>query len=163
MESVKLDTLAKHLQISNRDVYDALLSYGDFTQQKVLHYLDEDLVMSESLYLDILDIDGYIQECIKSEGIIKNKAAKCIPFDTLPRVYFLLDGDIVVYVGQSMAIAGRISQHVTNKTFDKVATFKVIKSELDMVEMINIKYYYPIYNKDVITPCDYLRHILKRL
>ena len=163
MKPAKLDMLAKHLQIYSRDVYNALLSYGDYKQQKVLHYIDEDLTVPESLYSDILAIDGYIRKWVFDGERIKNKASKYIPFDTFPRVYFLFDDDVLVYIGQSMKISGRITQHVEQKTFNKVASFRVSGSELDMIKMINVRHYHPVYNKTVVTPIEYLRHILLKL
>ena len=164
MKPAKLDMLAKHLQICSRDVYNALLSYGNYKQQKVLDYIDEDLTIPESLYLDILTIDGYIRKWVFDEERIKNEASKYIPFDTLPRVYFLFDDDVLVYIGQTMKISGRITQHTAEqKTFNKVASFRVGKSELDMIEMVNIRHYHPVYNETVVTPIEYLRHILFKL
>ena len=163
MKNIKLDTLAKNLQIANRDVYNALLEYGNRVQRKVLNYMDEDLTIPESLYLDILHIDGYIKGWVMDEARIQEKASKYIPFDTLPRVYFLLDDTVLVYIGQSIKISGRITQHIEKKTFNRVASFKVSAGELDMIEMVNIRHYHPIYNKAIVSPIDYLKYILPRV
>jgi len=60
-------------------------------------------------------------------------------------VYFLIDGDEIVYVGQSTNIHSRIAQH-NDKKFDKFTFVECEQSALNMVESIFIHTYRPKLN-----------------
>jgi hypothetical protein len=62
-----------------------------------------------------------------------------------PSVYFLCDGEEVVYVGQSRTPSRRIVDHFCNpqKTFDRVYTLPIPESELIDVETAFIKHIRP--------------------
>jgi len=160
---IKLSSLAKDLGLTARDVYEALLSYGNLNQRKVLAYSGEDLVIPESLHAELLEINDHLQELIYSEVLIEETASTQIPFDSMPRVYFLLDGKVIVYIGQSLSIAGRINKHSESKTFNRVATFKVTQDELSITEAMNINYYHPVYNIHTALTGQYIENILSRV
>lgn len=61
-------------------------------------------------------------------------------------VYFLVKNRKVVYVGQSVNIAGRMIEHVKTKDFDSVFYLKVPNSELDEVEGAFIRALDPVLN-----------------
>jgi len=63
-------------------------------------------------------------------------------------VYFLVDGDEVVYVGQSTNIMGRVASHEANpdKVFDRVFYIEVDRSSLGHVERKYIRELKPKYN-----------------
>jgi len=52
-------------------------------------------------------------------------------------VYFLLDGDDVVYVGQAVSVYKRIAEH-TNKKFDRYAFVPCARDALDKLESLYI-------------------------
>jgi len=59
-----------------------------------------------------------------------------IPVASLTGIYFLCEGDEVVYVGQSTALFARIASHRSErrKAFSQVFFLPVLESELDNVE-----------------------------
>ena len=65
-----------------------------------------------------------------------------------PGIYFLCDGNDVVYVGQSVNPAARISAHISDryKKFDRVYLLPVPQSELDDVEAMFINSLKPKLN-----------------
>ena len=65
-------------------------------------------------------------------------------------VYFLLQGEEVVYVGQTTQGYSRILQH-KDKIFDKVRYIECTKDDLDTLESEYILKYSPLYNKTVNT------------
>jgi hypothetical protein len=82
---------------------------------------------------------------------------KCV----LSGVYFLLDGDEVVYVGQSVNVVGRVYQH-SEKKFDRAYYLYVVEDERIQVEDAFIRHFKPKYNGTKATEvrdCD--RAILK--
>lgn len=71
-----------------------------------------------------------------------------------PIIYFLTDGEEVVYVGQSKTGLSRPYQHA-NKRFDKVSVFRCKEDELDYLETKYIQKYKPKYNKTIINSYSY--------
>lgn len=72
-----------------------------------------------------------------------------IDFTDIPRcfIYFLIDGEEVVYVGQTTKGLSRIEVHRRNKKFDKVYAILCEEEDLDYCENTYILKYAPKYNK----------------
>lgn len=64
-------------------------------------------------------------------------------------VYFLIEGDEIVYVGQSVNINQRLLGHFPNKEFSRVAILPVPPDRLEDVEREYINHLAPRYNKTV--------------
>lgn len=82
-------------------------------------------------------------ELLGSEEIIHKKK----PVETLCGVYFLINNDEIVYVGQSVNIWSRLSQHKKDKEFSHFHWIPVQNSYLEIVENDYIIKFNPIYNK----------------
>ena len=65
-------------------------------------------------------------------------------------IYFLKQGEKVVYVGQSVNIENRVKQH-TDKEFDSYHYIECSNDLLDSTELAFITLYQPIYNKNGIS------------
>jgi len=63
-----------------------------------------------------------------------------------PGVYFLCDGDEVVYVGQSVEVLSRLAVHQRDKKFDRAYVLPVPHEELDAVEGAFIRALKPSLN-----------------
>lgn len=61
-------------------------------------------------------------------------------------IYFLFADNELVYVGQSMDVLGRISQHHGCKPFDRLAIIECHRSELDRIESHYINKFRPRMN-----------------
>ena len=63
-------------------------------------------------------------------------------------IYFLMECEKCVYIGQSTDIASRISAHIGDekKIFDSVFYIEFKKEELDLMESVYIATYCPKYN-----------------
>jgi len=72
-------------------------------------------------------------------------AKAAAPWARATGVYFLLLGDEVVYVGQSVNIHARIAQH-TGKTFDRYAYVPCLADQLDVLESLYIHCLQPKLN-----------------
>lgn len=67
--------------------------------------------------------------------IVQDRLCECPAIHIPPCVYFLIDGEHVVYVGQSRNLAGRLIQHKQDgKTWERVLFLPVPESELFRVE-----------------------------
>lgn len=66
-------------------------------------------------------------------------------------IYFLLEGETIVYVGQTVNLKSRLKEHSKNKTFDRVEYFFTSKTkpETDLLEAVLILKHLPKYNKSL--------------
>lgn len=63
-----------------------------------------------------------------------------------PCIYFLIEGEEVVYVGQSICLEQRLATHSREKAFDRVAYLQVEREDLNAVESAFIRYLKPRLN-----------------
>ena len=68
------------------------------------------------------------------------------PVTESPVVYFLFDGDELVYIGQTRQFLGARLQEHRGRVFNRVYFVRVKSGFLDEVEMFYIKLYQPKYN-----------------
>jgi|GEM_PF-6135459 len=69
-----------------------------------------------------------------------------VPIPQTSGVYFLIKGDMVVYVGQSKNVYARIRRHLDSKAFDKINVIACEESELNRLERMYIRKFSPILN-----------------
>jgi len=64
-------------------------------------------------------------------------------------VYFLIEGEKIVYVGQSVEVTARVTSHMKdrNKVFDRAAYIPVPEERLDEVELFWIRALRPEFNR----------------
>lgn len=65
-------------------------------------------------------------------------ALTAVPWNRATGIYFLLDGNEVIYVGQSVHVWSRIASHGANKQFDRIAFVPCEADELDKLESFYI-------------------------
>jgi hypothetical protein len=68
-------------------------------------------------------------------------------------VYFLCQGEEVVYVGQSKNVGGRITSHIDTKSFDSVLIIPVPEENLRSVETYWIERLKPVLNRSLEERC----------
>jgi predicted GIY-YIG superfamily endonuclease len=145
-----------------KDIYKIFMDYGIFLGETIF----EGAAGFETIETDLFDrVTENGQEiwdsAYKREAILRF-ATTTIPFDSSARIYFLLQGTKIVYIGQTEGIAQRIGAHCNDKQFNCVATFTVEAEHLDRVERVNIFRYRPKYNKELIGSEWLLKEALKR-
>jgi hypothetical protein len=64
-----------------------------------------------------------------------------------PCIYFLCREERIVYIGQSVNLAQRISQHIQCKNFDRIFYFNVLAEDLNRIEAELIDFYDPELNR----------------
>lgn len=76
----------------------------------------------------------------------------------VPGIYFLIDGQEIVYVGQSMNLPLRIDQHrrESRKTFDRFTVYPCPEKLLDKLERHYIHVFRPKYNATPVDANDFL-------
>lgn len=66
-------------------------------------------------------------------------------------VYFLFRGNDLIYIGRADKVEARVTDHIGNKKFDRVAYIPVQRSRLSVVERRLIDLYLPPCNSDTRT------------
>ena len=72
-----------------------------------------------------------------------------MPWDNMSGVYFLVEGDEIVYVGQAVNVYARISQHALTKTFSRYAFVPCKPDMLDRLESLYIHVLRPKLNGNI--------------
>lgn len=120
-------------------------------------------------YIEIIDIpdfnkmDFYTYRQIKEAnrpnpydyGLAKEEREKAWlpnPYKKYIGIYFLMNGDELVYIGKTTKLADRLTSHngdtMNKKEFDSIFFLPIEKNwELDVLERCYIEMYKPKYNK----------------
>jgi hypothetical protein len=101
-----------------------------------------DLLSSKALLLEQQEHFNTLAPYVHSEADIVAHTFKPLPSCG---VYFLIEGNRVVYVGQSINIMGRLASH-SQKNFEKVAFLPCPQESLSMVESFYIHMLRPRHN-----------------
>ena len=151
------------LQNKTQEERKAIAAKGVATRQKNIRKRKERAVAymdaRDSLKCEIKELEAKLDSMKRLE--LANKTALTLTGKTLLRedeivnaantwklatgVYFLIDGDKVVYVGQSVNVYARISQH-HDKLFDSFAFIPCKKNLLDSLESLYIHVLRPSLN-----------------
>ena len=82
--------------------------------------------------------------------ITANEIVKAsLPWKNLSGIYFLISGDEVVYVGQSVNIYSRIQEHSKLKQFERYAYIHCSVEMLDKLESLYIHFLQPKLNGNI--------------
>jgi len=159
MDGVKIESVAKFFNIPVRLAGNVLVARG--------HALGIAVVcgeyVSESVYDELMVVDAELHSLEYDKGEILERAGITVPFKQGPFVYFLIDGEAIVYIGQSVQLLSRINTHLQNgKQFDKVAVYNVKALGMIDIEAMNIFKYLPFYNAAVLNYELYYRLVLKK-
>jgi hypothetical protein len=160
---VNISELCRHFGgISVPEIKDVLVKYGEFVGETLITENKHCSLIEETFYREIIGESVNIWKSAFSKEEVLPAGEDSVPIDTLPRIYFLINDNSVVYVGQTRSILQRIGNHTKDKQFSRVATFVVDETRIDYIEDVNILYHNPVYNKDVPTGGWLLREALKR-
>lgn len=89
--------------------------------------------------MERMDVMSAVSAAVTGKVMLRAEeiAEASLPWANASGVYFLLDGDEVVYVGQSVNVYSRIGQH-TGKRFDRYAFVPCPIDALDRLESLYI-------------------------
>lgn len=123
--------------------------------------------MENLTIVELLEIRNKIDSMIEAKGggdntrplgamkLCRNKAlsekfiaSQAVPFVEVVGVYFLIQNEKIVYIGQSTNIFKRLYEHKKDKdkSWDAYSYIECSAGELDIVESMYIFKYEPIYN-----------------
>jgi len=128
------------LQESLKERQEALIYAGGLRQQ--IKELEERL--SSLKHFETINM---VAETVIAKRLLREEeiAAMSLPWNKASGVYFLLDGDKIVYVGQSVNVYSRIVNH-TDKRFDRYAVISCPVDSLDILESLYIHCIQPRLN-----------------
>jgi hypothetical protein len=100
--------------------------------------------------LERMEIMSAVSAAMTGKALLRaDEIAKAaLPWNKVSGVYFLLDGDEVVYVGQAVNVYSRICQHA-GKKFDRYAYVPCPVEILDRLESLYIHCLRPRLNGDL--------------
>lgn len=97
---------------------------------------------------NLSDISPVLKQTNFSLVPISEIVRKSSSYGNVCGIYFLIKDSQIVYIGQSINIAARITSH-KDKDFDSVSYVTCRRSELDILESLYIIAYNPILNGEV--------------
>lgn len=117
------------------------ITYANGLGEKIA-YLEKKLDSLERMELMNLHSASLCQKSLLTSQQIVNQST---PWGNLSGVYFLIDGNEVVYVGQSVNVFSRINSH-KDKKFDRYAYVNCDQSMMDRLESLYIHFLQPKLN-----------------
>jgi hypothetical protein len=113
-------------------------------------YLGREVMRLRTLVKELNDQSPLLDVCRQMTGRTLHTEAEIVavsePYVRLCGIYFLVANDRVVYVGQSVNIAGRIGTHASTKKFDRVAFVPCEEEHMNILESLYIHILRPPLN-----------------
>lgn len=161
MEFKKLNDLSKAICISKECIYKAILKYSNQIGIKMLHQINDDIIIPSDLYINILRVIEILKDSLVDyETIYQNKNTS-IPIKKSSYIYYLFDDNILLYIGQTTMLPQRISTHISDgKKFDQVSVIETKRKDLLLTERFYIHRDNPKLNLQVMDDYEYLLQIL---
>ena len=149
-----------------------LLSFNDLNQLKVIlnklkasesyqvySCIDNEIFICEDFYYACLDTLEQHASLLYTRDTIFEKASDNLPLQDGHYVYFLINDQSLVYIGETQVLLNRIQTHKKDKTFNKV--FCVAVKDAYKIELLNIRHHNPFYNIKVYSDYEYTHLVCK--
>ena len=152
--------LSKQLNADAKQLNDSLIRHGhDVSTTFGVNdgFIDDDVNDHiQTLYNDIT------AELVDYDHVLSMKST-LVPINIECCIYFLMQGNIITYVGQSFSLLGRIQQHILNNVipFDTVSYIAVDRHKINLYERMYIHSFAPKYNTTKYTVNQIIDCILK--
>lgn len=148
-----LADVARHLNVSEKSVRLEIIAGKLKAEKSAGQFLitDESLKEYLSVRTGWVPRERKVSHALPANLVTKSeiiKAAK--PLASSCGVYFLIDGEEVVYVGKSLNVFTRVPDHAKEKQFDRWCYIAAREVELDAVESFYINAFLPALN--IVTP-----------
>jgi len=147
-ESIKnIKELCKYFNKPVYDIYKKLLKMSNKYSIKVMNQSEDGEIYISSEYFDkIVNFLNDNMKLIPDMNTIREKASETIPFKKDEYIYFLLNNNELIYIGQTVNMSMRISTHLSSKEFNRVYYFTISEDQKSLVESLCINEYKPIHN-----------------
>lgn len=161
MKLIELTTLAKRFDLTKDDCYKLILNHSNKIGIKLMHSFEQKIVVPEILLDSILKTVESIENSLIPYSTISYNKNHEIPFKRDGYVYYLFENGKLIYIGQTINITGRISQHISDgKVFDRVSLVQTEPRNLLLTERFYIYRDLPSLNISVMSSLDYFHEIL---
>lgn len=80
-----------------------------------------------------------------------------------PCIYFLYHEKTLIYIGKSLNLLARLSQHIKDKTFDGIHVIEVPRKDLDILELFYISQHLPFKNIDGRDPMQKIKMLINKI
>lgn len=112
---------------------------------KRFYWLGKDLETAKQAYVEKLQQltpEGVTMALVDSKQILASALTE-ITF-----IYFLIHNGVIVYVGKTQNLAGRLSSHARDKEYSQVSAITVPADKADLIEIAYISKFAPMYNTE---------------
>lgn len=148
---IPVELAAKEFGISAKELHKLLYDKEKLLEISLLQF-DTDctyyggLVMSRYLFEDAVRLINHYTDKMTPLDVIKEKRGTSLPLAKDYYVYFLFEKGLLVYIGQTVNLNGRIGEHIKTKVFDEVYHEKHTQFDLSIMEAVYINKYGTSYN-----------------
>jgi len=161
-ETVVVCSIAEAFGVTEHQAHKLLLAASNKNINKIMHYANGIYFVSSEAHAEIMSVDRRLKDRVFDLEVAANCKSKSVPIMSGHAVYFLWDGNLLVYIGQTSNLLWRLGNHISDgKVFDSVSIFPVSKEDVTAVEAVNIMAYKPNYNKSVMNQEEYLALVLR--
>jgi hypothetical protein len=159
---ISLTKIAEYFNVREEKAYNIISQWQKDKNLKVLYQPDvqSNIYISKAFYSELQKQKEFMDGFICDHNTIKRNI---ISFDreyNKAYVYFLIENDEIIYIGQSVDLLRRIETHSKDKEFDQVSIYQVHENYLDIAEMINIVTYNPRLNSQKWGNGTFLKRII---
>ena len=158
---VKLSEIAREFNLTEIEVHKAILRHSNEIKSVLMNHSDGDgYIVPIGVYSDLVEARDYFLGTIIDVDSLNHGTDITITRGSY--VYFLFNGGVLVYIGQSKFLLKRITNHMDDKEFDSVGYIGVKAEDRIMVEAVNIREYKPKYNIQIIPDYEWFIGILRK-
>ena len=146
--AININELKRHFKVDEDTIFRILKRFSDKHKVKALHKHENSIYTSQEYFDMIINEENAVaNELIPIDDII-NSASDKMSINSTNIIYFLINSNELVYIGQTTKALSRIGEHQYNsdKIFNKIFYIDVPQHKLDQVEMSYIITYNPPKN-----------------
>lgn len=162
-ETKNIKELCVHFNVSVHDMYKRLLKLGNTYGVKILHQQNDEIYIQTELYNRITEYLNNYKGLIPEKRNIVINASETVPIKRGSYIYFLLNNEIIIYIGQTVHLGGRVNEHLKDKSFDEIYYFSVDESVRLFVEALCIQNYSPELNNEFMESEVIVKHVLNQM
>lgn len=148
---ININEAASHFRLAPKELHKLLYDKEKKLEITLLEFDPSQnsygsLVISRYLFDEMKRLYDVYSDKITPIEEIRLKKGMTLSIMRSSYVYFLFDGNSLVYIGQTVNLNGRIGEHIKTKKFDSVYWEEFKEHELSIMEAMYINIYGGKYN-----------------
>jgi hypothetical protein len=154
----------KFFNLLEKDIQEIMGRVGDKYGLSVIIPTDYgEIITQEETYNAIVDYYSSIIKRVPSLYSMINNPTPCVPVASSKYVYFLIDGDTVVYVGMTVNLISRLASHINDSGKKFTSVYYVEDEDNETLEAFSIRQFLPKYNVNMMKDKTFFYHCVDRV